>query len=162
MKSLLSITALPKTICAASLLFLSVVYGSCNQKTPASQPEKPVVADSPTIESPVETIGTSATPAASTGSPVHNAAETVARYDQMVNDYREFARTMTDTMTVTSSMVTLLDKFEQLKKNSDPAMQYFAHHRSEFSKAQVKKIQQDNDKISKELGTILNAIKRLR
>lgn len=152
-------TVLPKIICAASLLFLSVVYGSCNQKAPVSQPEKPVVTDSPTIESPVETIGSSATPAASAGNRVYNAAETVAQYDQMVIDYRKFARAVTDTTTITNSMVTLLGKFEQLKKNSDPAMQYFSHHRSEFSKAQVKQIQQDTDEIGKELTIIMNAIK---
>jgi len=159
MKSGRPIVTTTKIIGASYLLFFTVIYSSCNQKAPASQPEKPVVTDSPAIESPVQTIGTSATPAAaSLGTQVHNVAETIAQYDQMVKEYREFAKAVTDT-TVTSSMETLLGKFEQLKKNSDPAMQYFAHHRSEFSKAQEKKIHQDTDEIDKELTIILNAIK---
>lgn len=159
MRTMLSSTALPKIICVTGMLFLSIIYNSCNQKAPVSRPAKPVVTDSPVIESRVETIGTSATPEASPVSPVHNAAETTVRYDEMVQGYGELAKAITDTTTVTSSMAVLLDKFEQLKKNSDPAMQYFVHHRSEFSKAQVKKIQQDMDEMGKEMTVILNALK---
>jgi len=162
MKPTCLITTLSKIIFASCLLFLPLIYSSCNQKAPAGQPDKPFVTDTPTLESPTETIATSATSAASLGSPVHNVAETMERYEQMEKEYQEYAKAFADTTAIINSMETLVAKVDQLKKDSDPAVEYFAQHRSEFSKAQVKKIQKNNAEISKQLTIILNALQRFR
>lgn len=145
MKPVYAPATLAKIICASCLLFSTLIYSSCKQKTPAGQPTQ--VTDSVTVK-PIVTADAPAV--ASLSGPVNSAEETVMRYDQMMKEYLELAKMVKDSANLTShDVVTISKKIEWLKNEGRPAMHYFSGHRKEFSKAQIKKIYQDIDEIDK-------------
>jgi hypothetical protein len=155
MKSMLSTTALPKFICASGLLFLSVIYGSCNQPLAKSQPDKPVVKDTLPTETPLS-AGPVETVANSLDGPINSPEETVRRYDQLVTEYREIAKAFNDTSTSHAGPVpyALIQKMKHVRESVDPAVRYFSQHRKEFSKEQVKQVLNDTDEIAAAASTI--------
>jgi len=149
------ITTTTKIIGASCLLFLSVIYSSCNQPVAKTQPDKAVVKDTLPAEThlsaePVEAV------ANSLNGPINSPEETVRRYDQLVIEYREIAKAFNDTTISHTGPVpyALIQKMKQVRESVNPAVRYFSQHRKEFSKEQVKQVLKDTDEIAAAASTI--------